>query len=76
MITPSQCRAARALLKWSQQELANQAQVGIVTVRQFEGEAAEPRRATVAVIQGALEQAGIVFIAEDNGGHGVRLKKC
>ena len=73
MITPAQCRAARGLLKWSQQELAAQAQIGIATVRQFEGEGTEPRRATVAVIQGTLEQAGVEFTNGD--APGVRLRK-
>src|SRR5271157_4618857 len=36
MITRAQCRAARALLEWNQQDLARQARVGIVTVHQFE----------------------------------------
>src|SRR5262249_31122408 len=32
MLTPAQCRAARGLLDWTQQTLANEAQVGIVTI--------------------------------------------
>ena len=34
MISASQCRAARGLLDWSQQELARRSNIGIVTVRQ------------------------------------------
>jgi predicted transcriptional regulator len=75
MITPSQCRAARALLDWPQQELANQARVGVVTVRQFEGGAVQPRSATMDVIRRALEAAGAEFIPENGGGAGVRLRK-
>jgi predicted transcriptional regulator len=74
MITPAQCRAARALLDWSQQHLATTARVGVVTVRQFEGGAAQPRRATLDVVQRALEAAGVVFIAANGGGAGVRMR--
>jgi transcriptional regulator with XRE-family HTH domain len=74
MITPAQCRAARALLDWSQQQLAIAARVGVVTVRQFEGGAAQPRRATLDVVQRALEAAGVVFIAANGGGAGVRMR--
>ena len=46
MITSEQCRAARALLNWSQGDLANEAGVGVVTVRQLEAAVHVPRRAT------------------------------
>jgi predicted transcriptional regulator len=75
VITPSQCRAARGLLEWSQQELAERAQVGIVTVHQLEVGTSEPRRATVQAIRRAFEIAGVEFIDENGGGPGVRLKK-
>src|ERR1700679_1526818 len=75
MITASQCRAARALLDWSQQQLASTAQVGVVTVRQFEGGGAQPRPATLDVVTRALEAAGVEFIPENGGGAGVRLRR-
>src|SRR5262249_40351457 len=75
MITSSQCRAARGLLDWTQQELADRAGVGIVTVRHFEGGLNEPRRATLEVIRRALEAAGVEFIQQNGGGAGVRLRK-
>ena len=75
LITAPQCRAARGLLNWTQQNLADRAGVGIVTVRQFEGAANEPRRATLEVIRRAFEAAGVEFIDENGGGPGVRLRK-
>ena len=75
MITSAQCRAARGLLDWTQQELADRAGVGIVTVRQVEAGLNEPRRATLEVITRALEAAGVEFIQENGGGPGVRLRK-
>ncbi len=75
MIRSEQCRAARALLNWSQGDLANNAGVGIVTVRQLEADVHVPRRATLAVIRGALEAAGVEFIEENGGGPGVRLRR-
>src|SRR5262249_6547661 len=56
MITPEQSRAARGLLAWSQQELANKAGVGIVTVHQLEAGTSQPRRATLDVIRRAFER--------------------
>jgi transcriptional regulator with XRE-family HTH domain len=68
-----QCRAARALLKWSQAELAAVSGVGISTVADFEIEKREPRTANLAAIRGAFERAGIIF--EDDGKFvGVKLK--
>jgi transcriptional regulator with XRE-family HTH domain len=75
MITASQCRAARGLLDWSQQDLAKQARVGVVTIRQLEAGSHEPRSATLQVVRHALERAGVEFIDENGGGAGVRLKK-
>ena len=75
MINSAQCRAARGLLAWSQQDLANAASVGIVTVHQLEAGTSEPRRATLQVIRRAFEAAGVEFIDENGGGAGVRLRE-
>jgi transcriptional regulator with XRE-family HTH domain len=75
MITSAQCRAARGLLAWSQQELADAAGVGVVTVHQLEAGTSEPRRATLDVIRRAFEKAGVEFIDENGGGPGVRLQR-
>ena len=74
MISPKQCKAARALLGWSQQDLANQAGVGIVTVRQLESGMHEPRKSTLAVVRRAMVEAGVEFIDANGGGPGVRLR--
>ncbi|MCA1437652.1 helix-turn-helix transcriptional regulator [Bradyrhizobium sp. BRP20] len=75
MISPMQCRAARGLLDWSQQDLADRARIGIVTVRQLEAGIHEPRRSTLQVVRMAFEAAGVQFIEENGGGPGVRLSK-
>lgn len=75
MITSAQCRGARGLLGWSQQKLAEKAGVGVMTVNQFEKDVIRPRRATIDVIQRALECGGVAFIEENGGGPGVRLSK-
>ena len=75
MITAAQCRAARGLLGWNQQELAERARVGVVTVHQLEAGVSQPRRATLEVIKRAFESAGVEFIDENGGGAGVRLRE-
>jgi transcriptional regulator with XRE-family HTH domain len=75
-MTPSQCRAARGLIRCTQDELAQKAAVSIVTVRNFELEKSAPIRATIEAMRRALESAGVEFIAENGGGPGVRLAKA
>ena len=72
MITPAQCRAARALLKWTQQDLARHCDAGLNTIRTFEAEKSSPHKSTLRLLRTTLEAAGVAFI-DDNGG-GVKLK--
>ena len=74
-IIPFQSRAARALLGWSRQSLAEAALVASRTITDFERGARHPQNRTVADIPRAFEDAGIIFIDEDgDGGVGVRLR--
>ncbi|MCW1840443.1 helix-turn-helix domain-containing protein [Prosthecomicrobium hirschii] len=72
-MTPAQCRMARAALELGVRELAELAKVSTNTITRLErGEALRQR--TVDDIRAALESAGVVFIAENGGGAGVRLR--
>jgi predicted transcriptional regulator len=75
VITPSQCRAARGLLGWSQQDLAAKAGVSQLTVHQLEAGLTQPRRATLDVVRRAFENAGVDFIDANGGGPGVRFRE-
>jgi ribosome-binding protein aMBF1 (putative translation factor) len=75
-MTPSQCRAARALIEFSQAELAAKAKVGESTVRNFEAGRTVPVTNNLEAIERALEAAGVEFIPENGGGAGVRLRKA
>ena len=72
-----QIKAARALLAWSQEELASAASVSIPTVKRLEAQDGPlgGRDETGSKIRCALEAAGIEFIEENGGGPGVRLRK-
>jgi transcriptional regulator with XRE-family HTH domain len=73
MLTPSQCRAARGLIDWSQQQLADAAGIGVATIRLFEAGKGDQRRSTLTLIRQALEAAGVEFT---NGNQpGVRFRK-
>jgi transcriptional regulator with XRE-family HTH domain len=75
-ITAAQCRAARALLGWSQRELEARAKVSKKAIADFERGASEPYARTMRDIFETLDAAGIQFLnAEDGvGGPGVRFK--
>ena len=63
-------------LEWSRQRLAKAANVAERTLIDFERGARRPYDRTLADIRRALEDAGIIFIDEDDiGGVGIRLKK-
>ncbi|QIB34184.1 helix-turn-helix domain-containing protein [Ancylobacter pratisalsi] len=81
-LDPAQCRAARAMLNWSQEELAGRAHVTAAWLEAFEqgrepgtdrdpGEAERLRR--------TFEEAGIEFLGSgepsSGGGRGLRLSQ-
>jgi predicted transcriptional regulator len=71
-----QIKAARALLSWSQEDLAKKAAVSVPTVKRLEAADGElgGRSETVRKLRTALESAGIEFIG-GSGGLGVRLRQ-
>ncbi|WP_075823011.1 helix-turn-helix transcriptional regulator [Roseomonas sp. TAS13] len=73
-ITPPQSRAARGLLNWSREKLAEAGGVPTRTIADFELGNTEPRPSTVSRLRLAFESAGVEFIPENGGGVGVRLK--
>jgi transcriptional regulator with XRE-family HTH domain len=77
-ISAAQCRAARALLDWSQDHLAKSAMVARATVADFErGLRLELMRQNMIAIVSTLEAAGVEFLPEtrEGNGAGVRLRK-
>ncbi|KAB1071551.1 helix-turn-helix domain-containing protein [Methylobacterium planeticum] len=77
MISIRQVKAARALLGWSQDDLARSSSVSKPTIARLEtGEGALGGYAdTRDKILAALEAAGVIFIEENGEGPGVRLRK-
>ena len=75
-ISAAQCRAARSLLEWSQDQLAENARVARPTIADFERNTRFPMRNNLVSIIGAFEAAGLDFIVEDEvGGAGVRFRR-
>lgn len=72
-----QIKAARALLGWSQGDLAEKSGVSAPTVKRLEAADGEigGRLETGEALVTALEKAGVEFIAENGGGAGVRMRK-
>jgi transcriptional regulator with XRE-family HTH domain len=73
-LTQAQCRAARALLDWTQEDLANATALSAVSIRAFE-RGADMRESNRKLLRFALERAGVEFIDENGGGSGARLKE-
>jgi hypothetical protein len=76
-LSSAQIRAARALLRWSAQDLARESALGVNTIRRAEvaEEGISLTAANELAIRRALEAAGVEFIDENGGGPGVRLRK-
>lgn len=62
-LSPEQVKAARALLAWTQQELANEARVATSTVADFERGTRTPVANNAQAIREAFEAKGLQFIA-------------
>jgi transcriptional regulator with XRE-family HTH domain len=77
LVTIRQIKAARALLGWSQSDLADRSGVSEPTVARLESAQGElgGREGTGDKIRSAIEKAGVEFIDENGGGLGVRLRK-
>jgi transcriptional regulator with XRE-family HTH domain len=77
VVTTRQIKAARALLGWSQADLAEGSGVSEPTVARLESVDGElgGRELTIEKIRTAMEAAGVKFIHSDGGGPGVRLRK-
>jgi transcriptional regulator with XRE-family HTH domain len=76
-LSSSQIRAARALIKWTAEDLARHSSVSLRTIRR--AELAERHPSMTAsndlAVRRALESAGVEFIEENGGGPGLRLQK-
>ena len=79
-MTSEQLRAARALLRWDQKDVARASGVSLPSIARLETKPGQlgAYKSTVAALRAALEAAGIEFIppgtASEQGGAGVRLR--
>lgn len=65
------------MLRWTQPDLASASGVSVPTIARLEADGGTlgGRASTIAAIRGALENAGVLFLAENGSGPGVRLRK-
>ncbi|PWK77030.1 helix-turn-helix transcriptional regulator [Aminobacter sp. AP02] len=73
-LLPEQCRAARGLLNWTQEQLAALAGVSRSTIKDFECHRHALHRTTESLLVDALTQGGVLLLSSDHEGPGVRLK--
>lgn len=73
-LTGRQMRAARALLGWSQDDLASKSGVGLTTIRRTEVVDGPVKmiRANIEAVVRTLADAGVELL--EDGGEGVRLQ--
>lgn len=76
VISSRQIRAARALIGWEQADLAQAAGVSKSSIQRAEN-GSDPRASTIAAIERAFDQAGLIFLDVDDtrgSGVGIRMK--
>lgn len=74
-LSSAQCRAARSLVGMNQNDLCAAAGITIKTLSDFEAGKTKPYARTLDALRAAMEAAGVVFIPENGGGAGVRLRE-
>jgi predicted transcriptional regulator len=77
MISSRQIKAARSLLGWKGQDLADKSGVGVATIRRYEAQDGIPNanKFVIRAIKTCLEEAGIIFSGDPLTDPGVRLRK-
>jgi transcriptional regulator with XRE-family HTH domain len=77
LATSEQLRAARAILRLEQRALSAASKVSLATIKRLEGNRGEliANQPTIAALERALEYAGVIFIDQNGGGPGVRLRE-
>lgn len=75
MLIAAQIRAARLALRWSVQELSGRSGVSTSTIKRVEAGNGVPSISArnLALIQTALEAAGIEFIGSPDDAPGIRI---
>ena len=77
-MTPSQCRMARAGLLWTLRDLSEKSGVSVATITRFEADDGQKRRTNrtnLTALQRAFEASGAVFVEDNDGFIGVKVKK-
>jgi transcriptional regulator with XRE-family HTH domain len=75
LMTPAQCRAARALLGITQSQLARAAKLGLSTIVDFEKERRAVSDESIKAVKAALQRAGIEFTQGNGDEEGLRIKR-
>ena len=73
MFSPNQSKAARALLSWSQTDLADAAGLGLSTIKDYESGRRKPHSRNLGKIDHAFSDKGIEFLNDQDGSQGVKL---
>ena len=73
-ISPAQCRAARGLLDWSQEDLARAAGLSRSTIKDFEAGRHELQRASASQLVQSLMTAGIILLPATGAGLGAGVR--
>lgn len=74
IITSIQCKAARNLLEWKQEDLSKNSGIGMSTIANFERKKINPISRTLKELKATFEEAGIEFENSEEG-IGLRLSK-
>ncbi len=74
ILTPCQCRMARAATGLTRPQLAGHAHVAVATLADFESGKREPYERTLRDIRDAFEKLGITFLEVNENGEGVRYQ--
>jgi len=77
MISRRQCKAARALLGWTQRKLAQKSGIPLDTVKRFERGISDTRGEAMRALENTIRDAGVKLIPPEHGeGEGLKFAKA